>query len=215
MLLVIEKVILKIYLIEEDFGVSIIEKHLLVILFLICCLLIALNVCFILLTDIKKGYLLDLLARIQNVIDTLSNFLPFNFELLFSLLNRVRIFYFQKLIDTILESIITDELRFLIIMLRYKLVSDLLPPLKMVSQLSFKLIFSFCNYLNIIFVKPAKLLEFPHHLVLYFSLIWSYLLFDLFIQDINTNLFESLSFFKDTFNYFCDLLMMLLLFFFL
>jgi hypothetical protein len=93
-------------------------------------------------------------------------------------------------------------------------MSYLVPSIEMLNKLPRKLIFSFLNNLQIIFVRSAKLLELSNDLVLDLFLERNNLLFYFFIDDINFDLFISLPSFKDTLYYFCDLLMVLLLFIF-
>ena len=68
--------------------------------------------------------------------------------------------------------------------------------------------------MKIVFLGSAKLLELSNNLELDLFLERDYLLFDLFIDNVNFDLLISLSSFKDTLDYFCDLLMVLFLFFF-
>ncbi len=93
-------------------------------------------------------------------------------------------------------------------------MSYLIPSIEVLIKLSSKLILSLFNNFQIIFVGSTKFLELSNDFI--FNLLFQriYLLFDFFIDDFNFNLFITLPSFEYTLNYFCDLLIILFMFFF-
>ena len=93
-------------------------------------------------------------------------------------------------------------------------MSNLIPSIEVLSKLPSKLILSFFNDFQIIFVGSAKFLELSDDLELDLLNERNDLLFDLFIDDVNFDLLIPLSSLQHTLDNFCDLLMILFLFFF-
>lgn len=84
----------------------------------------------------------------------------------------------------------------------------------MLSELPPKLKFSLLNNVQVVLVGPAEFLKLSYHLVFDLSLVRHDLLLDFFINDVNADLFETLSSLENSLDDFCDLLVVLLLFFF-
>ena len=93
-------------------------------------------------------------------------------------------------------------------------MSNLIPSIEVLSKLPSKLILSFFNDFQIIFVGSAKFLELSDDLELYLLNERNDLLFDLFIDNVYFDLLIPLSSLQHTLDNFCDLLMILFLFFF-
>ena len=93
-------------------------------------------------------------------------------------------------------------------------MSNLIPSIEVLSKLPSKLILSFFNDFQIIFVGSAKFLELSDDLELDLLNERNDLLFDLFIDNVYFDLLIPLSSLQHTLDNFCDLLMILFLFFF-
>lgn len=93
-------------------------------------------------------------------------------------------------------------------------MSNLIPSIEVLSKLPSKLILSLFNDFQIIFVGSAKFLELSDDLELDLLNERNDLLFDLFIDNVYFDLLIPLSSLQHTLDNFCDLLMILFLFFF-
>ena len=92
---------------------------------------------------------------------------------------------------------------------------NLLPAVEMLSELPTKLKFFLLNNIQVVLSCRAEFLKFSNNFILYLSLVRHYLLLDFLVYDVYADLLETLSPLKDTLYYFSDLMVMLLLFFFL
>jgi hypothetical protein len=93
-------------------------------------------------------------------------------------------------------------------------MSNLIPSIEVLGKLPSKLILSLFNDFQIIFVGSAKFLELSDDLEFDLFNERNDLLFDLFIDNVNFDLLIPLSSLQHTLDNFCDLLMILFLFFF-